>query len=171
MTVPSEPRRKPHRSLRNLLYVIGGEAADRLEVLKQLFRSIPGESGVAFVVIQHLSPDLRSLMNELLARHTQMAIEKVENETAEPVKPGSANFIRKNVIPDHVGIAEVQRRTAPRAQQPQTGQTSRTKTSSVCPPFRLRSPFRFVQSRGWRRLSGFCSRGGGIAQSVRAANS
>lgn len=34
---------------------------------------------MAFVVVQHLSPDFKSLMGELLARHTQMAIEPVKD--------------------------------------------------------------------------------------------
>jgi len=36
---------------------------------------------MAFVVIQHLSPDFKSLMDELLARHTQMTIRRVEAPT------------------------------------------------------------------------------------------
>src|SRR5678816_2039717 len=32
-----------------------------------------------FVIVQHLSPDFKSLMDELLARHTQLPIHLVEN--------------------------------------------------------------------------------------------
>lgn len=34
---------------------------------------------MAFVVIQHLSPDFKSLMDDLLARHTRMKIIRVTN--------------------------------------------------------------------------------------------
>ena len=34
---------------------------------------------MAFVIVQHLSPDYKSLMDQLLARHTQMTIHRVED--------------------------------------------------------------------------------------------
>jgi two-component system, chemotaxis family, CheB/CheR fusion protein len=55
--------------------VVGvGASAGGLESLEQLFRGIPADSGMAFVVIQHLSPDFKSMMDELLARDTTMPI-------------------------------------------------------------------------------------------------
>jgi two-component system CheB/CheR fusion protein len=60
------------------LYVVGvGASAGGLEALERFFRSMSPNSGFAFVVIQHLSPDFKSLMDELLARHTSMAIHRV----------------------------------------------------------------------------------------------
>lgn len=56
-----------------------GASAGGLEALERLFARMPADSGMAFVVIQHLSPDFRSLMDELLARHTRVPILKVEN--------------------------------------------------------------------------------------------
>lgn len=56
-----------------------GASAGGLEALERLFAKMPSDSGMAFVVIQHLSPDFRSLMDELLARHTSIPILKVEN--------------------------------------------------------------------------------------------
>ena len=35
---------------------------------------------MAFVVVQHLSPDFKSLMDELLARHTELPIHLVEDQ-------------------------------------------------------------------------------------------
>ncbi|GAB4254844.1 MAG: hypothetical protein Kow0065_02370 [Methylomicrobium sp.] len=55
-------------------HVIGiGASAGGLEALERFFRAMPVDSGFAFVVIQHLSPDFKSLMNELLERFTSMA--------------------------------------------------------------------------------------------------
>ena len=49
--------------------VVGvGASAGGLESLEQLFHALPASSGMAFVVVQHLSPDFRSLMPELIAR-------------------------------------------------------------------------------------------------------
>ena len=63
--------------------VVGiGASAGGLEALERLFSSMPVDSGMAFVVIQHLSPDFRSVMDELLARHTTIPISRVENGMA-----------------------------------------------------------------------------------------
>src|SRR5690554_1688684 len=60
---------------RNDLYVIGiGASAGGLEAVHQLFDNIPDKTGLAFVIVQHLSPDFKSLMPELLSKHTQMKI-------------------------------------------------------------------------------------------------
>src|SRR5687767_10852923 len=61
-------------------HVVGiGASAGGLEALEVLFRSMPAKSGMAFVVVQHLSPDFKSMMSELLARHTQIPIFPVED--------------------------------------------------------------------------------------------
>jgi len=62
-------------------HVVGiGASAGGLEALEALFDNMRPDSGLAFVVIQHLSPDFRSLMDELLSRHTKIAIHRVEHE-------------------------------------------------------------------------------------------
>src|SRR3982750_895557 len=58
-----------------------GASAGGLESLEQLFSSLPPDTGMAFVVIQHLSPDFRSLMDELIARHSEMPVVVVEDGT------------------------------------------------------------------------------------------
>ena len=35
---------------------------------------------MAFVVVQHLSPDFRSLMDELIARHSEMPVQLAEHD-------------------------------------------------------------------------------------------
>lgn len=62
------------------LLVVGvGASAGGLEALEVFFDSLPSSTGAAFVVIQHLSPDFKSHMEELLGRHTKMPIHRVEN--------------------------------------------------------------------------------------------
>lgn len=51
-----------------------GASAGGLEPLERLFDAMPVDTGFAFVVVQHLSPDFRSMMDELLARHSRMMI-------------------------------------------------------------------------------------------------
>lgn len=58
--------------------VVGiGASAGGLEALQEFFKAMPANSGAAFVVVQHLSPDYKSLMDELLARYTSMTIHRV----------------------------------------------------------------------------------------------
>ena len=57
------------------LHVVGiGASAGGLDAIQQLFDFIPNDTGMAFIIIQHLSPDFVSLMPELLGKHTQMPI-------------------------------------------------------------------------------------------------
>lgn len=63
-------------------YVVGvGASAGGLEALQDFFKMMPEQPGAAFVVIQHLSPDYKSLMNELLSRYTKMPIQVAEDGT------------------------------------------------------------------------------------------
>lgn len=80
-------------------FVVGlGASAGGLEALEQFFDNVRADCGMAFVVIQHLSPDFKSLMDELLRRHTEMAIHRVENGML--VEPNSIYLIppRKEMI-------------------------------------------------------------------------
>ncbi len=74
------------------LIIVGvGASAGGLEALESMFDGITPDSRMAFVVVQHLSPDFRSLMDELLARHTKLPIHRVEDGML--VKPGSVYLI------------------------------------------------------------------------------
>jgi signal transduction histidine kinase len=60
--------------------VVGiGASAGGLDPLVRFFDNLPKATGMAFVIVQHLSPDFRSLMDELLARHTLLPIHLVED--------------------------------------------------------------------------------------------
>ena len=67
-------------------FVVGiGASAGGLEALESFFEYMPADSGMAFMVVQHLSPDFKSLMDELLSRRTEIAIHRVEDGmTVEP---------------------------------------------------------------------------------------
>lgn len=49
-----------------------GASAGGLEALQSLFQILPNNLGVAYVVIQHLSQDFKSMMDELLGKITTM---------------------------------------------------------------------------------------------------
>ena len=51
-----------------------GASAGGLEALEKFFEPMPLDAGIAFVVVQHLSPDFKSHMEELLARKTNLPV-------------------------------------------------------------------------------------------------
>lgn len=60
-------------------YVAIGASAGGLEALHEFVQELPSDSGAAFIIIQHLSPDFKSVMAELLSRHTSMPIYNAED--------------------------------------------------------------------------------------------
>ena len=73
-------------------FVVGiGASAGGLDPLVRFFDHLPGDTGMAFVIVQHLSPDFKSLMDELLARHTPLPIHLVED--GMPVEPDHVYLI------------------------------------------------------------------------------
>jgi two-component system CheB/CheR fusion protein len=76
---------------------IGGSAGG-LEALEAFFSSMPPDTRIAFVVIQHLSPRHKSIMAELLARHTHLPVKEIEDGLR--LAPGSVyiNPPDRNVV-------------------------------------------------------------------------
>ncbi|MEH2258397.1 chemotaxis protein CheB [Nostoc sp.] len=71
------------------LFPIVGIAASAggLEAFTQLLKYLPTDTGMAFVLIQHLDPNHKSLLSEILGRTTQMPVSEVQDGvTVEPNK-------------------------------------------------------------------------------------
>ena len=68
-----------------------GASAGGLDSLEKLFTRVPTHTGMAFIVLQHLSPDFKSLMDELLARRTPLWIRQAENDM--PVEPNTVYLL------------------------------------------------------------------------------
>lgn len=90
------------------LMVVGiGASAGGIEALEIFFKTMPASSGLAFVVLQHLSPDFKSIMNELLGRCTPMPVRVVENtavllpNTVYLVPPRKDVLIENNTLVVH----------------------------------------------------------------------
>lgn len=71
-----------------------GASAGGLEPLRVFFESMPTDSGVAFVVLQHLSPDHKSMMAELLGRETAMAV--AEAQDGMELQPNTVTLLPPN---------------------------------------------------------------------------
>ncbi|HET6252752.1 MAG TPA: chemotaxis protein CheB [Puia sp.] len=56
-------------------YIVAiGASAGGLEAIHEFFDSMPETPNISFIIIQHLSPDYKSLLVELVARHTDMRV-------------------------------------------------------------------------------------------------
>ena len=83
-----------HRSHLDFPVVGIGASAGGIEALSRFFRAAPAQSGMAFVVIQHLPPDSRSLMVEILSPCTPMRVVQIEDgvrlepDTVFLIRPG-----------------------------------------------------------------------------------
>jgi len=73
-----------------------GASAGGLAALEQFFAAIPSdvEPGIAFVLVQHLSPDHKSLLAELVRRCTRMQVDEVEDGMT--VQPNCVYIIPPN---------------------------------------------------------------------------
>src|SRR5215207_1235142 len=55
-----------------------GASAGGLKALQEFFEALPGDTGMAYVVITHLHPEHESHLAELLQRHTHMPVRQVD---------------------------------------------------------------------------------------------
>jgi two-component system CheB/CheR fusion protein len=91
-------RRRPRRSSppgHGVFPVVGlGASAGGLEASSKFFDALPADTGMAFVLIQHLDPTHQSMMVELLAGHTPMTVQhaadgmRLEPDCVYVIPPG-----------------------------------------------------------------------------------
>ena len=81
-----------------------GASAGGLETFKKFFDVLPSDSGIAFVLIQHLDPTHKSLMADLLAGHTKMPVMQatdwlmLERDHVYLIPPGVSMAIEAGVL-------------------------------------------------------------------------
>ena len=91
------PHNEPYET--RPVQVVGiGASAGGLEAFTRLLAQLPADTGLAFVLVQHLDPDHRSHLPEILSRATKMSV-----ETATDGALLTPNHIY--VAPPHVTIA------------------------------------------------------------------
>ena len=60
--------------------VVGiGASAGGLEALQQFLTFLPSNTGMAFVIIQHLAPDHKSLLSDILGKYTVMPVREAKD--------------------------------------------------------------------------------------------
>ena len=81
-----------------------GASAGGLEAFRTLLAALPAESGMAFILVQHLDPTHASMMVELLSPHTAMTVvEAREDMRLEPdhvyvIPPGRYLAVRDGAL-------------------------------------------------------------------------
>ena len=85
---------------------IGGSAGG-LEAFTQFFDAVPPDTGMSFVVVQHLPPDRESMIAGILAKHTSMPVAQVEDgmtvqvDHVYVIRPGRTLIIKDGKL--HLG--------------------------------------------------------------------
>jgi two-component system CheB/CheR fusion protein len=80
-----------------LFPIVGiGASAGGLEAFTKLLSHLPTDTGMGFVIIQHLSPNQKSILAEILANTTQMPVVQADNEMV--VEPNHVYVIPPNAM-------------------------------------------------------------------------
>ncbi|HTV39746.1 MAG TPA: chemotaxis protein CheB [Candidatus Sulfotelmatobacter sp.] len=80
-----------------------GASAGGLEAMMQLLKHLPADTGMAFVVVQHLDPTHESALSSLLSRATEMPVMEARNNVSLEV-----NHVY--IIPPNKGMGILERR-------------------------------------------------------------
>ena len=80
---------------KNLFPIVGiGASAGGLDAFEKFFTNMPPDTGMAFVLVQHLDPTHKSILSELIKRYTGMKVREVED--GMQVQPNSIYVIPPN---------------------------------------------------------------------------
>jgi two-component system, chemotaxis family, CheB/CheR fusion protein len=83
---PLMPANTPGDEPANEFPIVGvGASAGGLKAFEQFFTHLPANSGMAYVVVQHLSPPSKSTLPEILQRYTDMPVLQIQDNV--DVKP------------------------------------------------------------------------------------
>ncbi len=100
------------------LFVVGiGASAGGLAALKQLFAHVPEDSGIAYVIVVHLSRDHESHLDELLQPHLRIPIHQVTQSIRLErnhvyLVPPNANL---DSVDSHLRLSQLEDRRSQRA--------------------------------------------------------
>ncbi len=98
------PARVPAPNPDDFLVVGIGASAGGLDACRKLVTALPAGSGLAFILVQHLDPTHESMMVDLLAGHTAMAVCQatngmpIEAEHLYIIPPGTYLSVANNAL-------------------------------------------------------------------------
>lgn len=95
--IAQHPEDKPMVKSVNLFPVVGiGASAGGLNAFKKLLKAIPEDSGMAYVLVQHLDPNHESLLPEILQKVTNIPVLEIADDIK--VQPNHIYVIPSNKI-------------------------------------------------------------------------
>jgi len=71
-----------------------GASAGGLEAMMELLTFLPDDTGMAFIYVQHLSPDHKSMLTEILSKKTKMKVQEIDD--MDKIKPNNVFVIPYN---------------------------------------------------------------------------
>ncbi len=81
---------------RTRLIVGIGASAGSIDAFKIFFSKMPADTGIAFVIVQHLDPDFESILPAIIANYTKMPVHAAKDGAA--VSPNTVHVIPPNAI-------------------------------------------------------------------------
>ncbi|MFV8326457.1 CheR family methyltransferase [Flavobacterium sp. ZS1P14] len=73
-----------------------GASAGGLEAFSLLLKKLPADTGMAYIYVQHLSPDHKSLLTSILSKITKMKVQEIDN--MEKMEPNNVYVIPPNKV-------------------------------------------------------------------------
>ena len=94
--VPAKKKLPPKADVKeNSFPVVAiGASAGGLEAMMELLKYLPADTGMAFIYVQHLSPDHKSLLTEILSKKTRMIVQEIDD--MDKIKPDNIFVIPYN---------------------------------------------------------------------------
>ncbi len=71
-----------------------GASAGGLEAMMELLDYLPSDTGMAFIYVQHLSPDHKSMLSEILSKKTKMKVQEIDD--MDKIEPDNVFVIPYN---------------------------------------------------------------------------
>jgi two-component system CheB/CheR fusion protein len=71
-----------------------GASAGGLEAMMELLKYLPADTGMAYIYVQHLSPDHKSMLTEILSKKTKMKVQEIDD--MDKIQPDNVFVIPYN---------------------------------------------------------------------------
>lgn len=92
--ISNKPAAKKEIKENSFPVVAIGASAGGLEAMMELLKYLPADTGMAFIYVQHLSPDHKSMLTDILSKKTKMTVQEIDD--MDKIKPDNVFIIPYN---------------------------------------------------------------------------
>ena len=93
--LPQKPKINPNdKPVHPFTVVAIGASAGGLEAITQLLQNLSPTTGMAYIYVQHLSPDHKSMLTPILSKVTSMKVQDIDD--MEKIEPNNFYIIPHN---------------------------------------------------------------------------